>query len=208
MQYLIVKYDLYHPMSYLRSVSLEKTRGNSCIISNWKLNYTKVISKFFLSFYQSISVFLWDFLPSQVSLTRQIDCSWPFSLIGHGIMAINFFHLPRSLAFDASSSIVVWGGASISMFPGSPRFCCSWTAWYVILSGPDRKVSSSHLSLRLRIALIRLYEQVIGRASCGIVLPVRRDSMRLFAPLSCHITGGVILQVSHPYVRMDHMAAM
>ena len=56
----------------------------------------------------------------------------------------------------------------MSMFPGNPIRLCSSTVWYVIRPVPALRMCPSHFSLRLRMFLTRLKEQMPQRSAITV----------------------------------------
>ena len=66
----------------------------------------------------------------------------------------------------------------------------------------------SHFRRCFLIAFTRSKVVELGRASCGIELPVKRDSILLFAPLIMRLIGLVRRHPSQPYVRTEQTATL
>lgn len=78
---------------------------------------------------------------------------------------------------------------------------CSSRSHSYNVSKPLEPVFTNHTGCKL------VQEHDNGRVSCGIDFPVMWDNIFLLTSFNWHMTGGVNLQFSHPYVRFDHTAA-
>ena len=114
----------------------------------------------------------------------------------------------RSFVRVTNSVGELWGGTSIRRLSGRPSRRCSPTFWSISRPGPARKMCPSHLKRPTRICLTRLKVEEVARASWRIVFPVNLANIVLLVPLILRIMAGVSLQVSHPYVKIEHTTTL
>lgn len=131
---------------------------------------------------------------------------WVYWKCDWGMSFWRSVHAALSAARMDSSLGLACGGASIKS-PLIFRVRCAETACAISLLGSLRRMWPNHLCRRMRSFLTRLSEVDNGLASSWIVLPVKQDSILLFAPFSILIAFSFRSHDSHPYTRTEQTAA-